>query len=202
MTLFRNLIEFSSDVAELRGFLDGAGVPAGIVLDPDTCWRIEYRLAVLGELDEAQIQAAFERDPSTAGEVFAAKARAARPDPAAKSAAWDAMTSDTTLSSYQIWALAEGFWQPEQLELTEPYVQRFFTAMPDAAKLRGDYVLAELIRFLYPRYAASPDTLEYAAQLVERADISLPLRRRVADFTDDLRKVIRARESRLAVSSS
>jgi aminopeptidase N len=201
MTLFRNLIEFSGDVAELRGLLDGIGVPAGIVLDPDTCWRIEYRLAVLGELDEAQIQAAFERDPSTAGEVFAAKARAARPDPAAKHAAWQAIMSDTTLSSYQIWALAEGFWQPEQLELTEPYVQQFFAAMPDAAKLRGDYVLAELIRFLYPRYAASPETLEFATELRNRGDISLPLRRKVADFTDDLRRVIRAREGHLAVSS-
>jgi aminopeptidase N len=200
MTLFRNLIEFSGDVAELRGLLDGTGVPGGIVLDPDTRWRIQYRLAVLGELDEAEIQAAYQTDPSTAGEVFAAKARAARPDPAAKSAAWDAMTSDTTLSNYQIWALAEGFWQPEQLELTEPYVQRFFAAMPAAAQLRGDYVLAELIRFLYPRYAASPDTVEYAAALVDRGDVSLPLRRKVADFTDDLRRVIRARESRLAVS--
>ncbi|HEX8078626.1 MAG TPA: aminopeptidase N [Jatrophihabitans sp.] len=200
MSLFRNLIDFSSDVAELRGFLDGVAVPDGIVLDPDTCWRIEYRLAVLGELDEAQIQAAFERDPSTAGEVFVAKARAARPDPAAKSAAWQAMTSDTTLSSYQIWALAEGFWQPEQLELTEPYVQRFFAEMPETAKLRGDLVLSELIRFLYPRYAATPDTVEFATGLMERSDISLPLRRRVADFTDDLTRVIRARESQLAVS--
>jgi aminopeptidase N len=200
MTLFRNLIEFSSDIAELRGLLDGAGVPDGIELDPDTRWRIQYRLAVLGDVDEAEIQAGYELDPSTAGEMFAAKARAARPDPAAKRAAWDAMTSDTTLSSYQIWALAEGFWQPEQLELTEPYVQRFFTAMPDVAKLRGDYVIAELIRFLYPRFAASPDTVEFATELVSRGDISLPLRRKVADFTDDLRKVIRARESQLAVS--
>lgn len=200
MTLFRNLIDFSSDVAELRGFLDGVAVPAGIVLDPDTCWRIEYRLAVLGELDETQIQAAFERDPSTAGEVFVAKARAARPDPAAKSAAWQAMTSDTTLSSYQIWALAEGFWQPEQLELTEAYVQRFFAEMPETAKLRGDLVLDVLIRFLYPRYAATADTIEFATHLMERGDISLPLRRRVADFTDDLTRVISARESQLAVS--
>ncbi|HEV2887553.1 MAG TPA: aminopeptidase N [Jatrophihabitans sp.] len=201
MTLFRNLIEFSGDVDELRRLLDPAAVPAGIVLDPDTCWRIQYRLAVLGEVDEAEIQAAFETDPSTAGEVFAAKARAARPDPAAKSAAWEAMISDTTLSSYQIWALAEGFWQPEQLELTEPYVQRFFSAMPDAAKLRGDLVLDVLIRFLYPRYAATPETVDFATELMGRSDISLPLRRRVADFTDDLGRVIRARESQLAVRS-
>jgi aminopeptidase N len=201
MTLYRNLIDFSRNVAELRGFLDGVGVPDGISLDPDTCWRIEHRLAVLGALDEAQIQRAFERDPSTAGEVFAAKARAARPDPAAKSAAWQAMTSDTTLSSYHIWALAEGFWQPEQLELTEPYVRQFFTAMPEAAKLRGDLVLDVLIRFLYPRYAATPATLELAAELMARDDVSLPLRRRVGDFTDDLARVIRARESRLAVTS-
>jgi aminopeptidase N len=191
--LFRNLIDFSADVAELRGLLDGVGVPEGIVLDTDTAWRVRYRLAVLGAVDEAEIAAANADDSSAQGDQFAAKARAARPDPAAKQAAWESIMRDTNLSSYQIWSLAEGFWQPEQLELTAPYAQRFFEEMPAAAKLRGDLVLDVLVRFLYPRLAAEPAMAEAADRLVARSDIALPLRRRVEDFTDDLRRVIKAR---------
>jgi len=193
ISLFRSLIEFSSDVAELRGWLDGVPPPAGLAMDTDLGWRARYRLAVLGELTEAEITAALDADPSSQGEQFATRCRAARPDPAAKRAYWDAIMTDTGRSNYGLWALAEGFWQPEQAELTAPYVERFFTEMPDAATLRGDTVLDWLVRFLYPRYAASTATLEFADKLLARDDVPLPLRRRVVDFTDDLRRVVEAR---------
>ena len=193
LTLYRNLIEFSSDVAELRGWLDGTGVPPGIEVDDDTSWRIRYRLSVLGEVSESEIESAFRNEPSAQAEQLAMKARAARPDPEAKRDAWEAIMRDPTLSNYQLWSLSEGFWQPEQLELTAPYVERFFAEMPDAAKLRGDLALDVLLRTFYPRYAASEQTLALAAGLVAQDDISLPLRRRVADFTDDLRRVVNAR---------
>jgi aminopeptidase N len=193
LPLCRGLVEFSADPAELRGWLDGTRLPAGLALDADLAWRVRYRLAVLGDLRDAEVDAAYRADPSTQGEQFAAKCRAARPDPAAKEAAWTAVVGDTELSSYGLWALAEGFWQPEQVELTAGYVRRFFDEMPNAAKLRGDLVLDVLVRFLYPRYAASPTTLGLADRLLAREDIGLPLRRRVADFTADLRRVVAAR---------
>jgi aminopeptidase N len=65
--------------------------------------------------------------------------------------------------------------------------------MPEAAARRGDLVVDMLVRFLYPRYAARPETLGWAEQLLARSDVSLPLRRRVADSTDDLRRVVTAR---------
>jgi aminopeptidase N len=195
LPLCRGLIEFSADVDELRGWLDGTRAPAGLVLDADLAWRVRYRLSVLGALDEDEIEAAYRADPSSHGEQFATKCRAARPDPAAKRAAWNAIIADTELSNYRLWALAEGFWQPEQADLTAEYVARFFAEMLAAAKLRGDLVLDFLIRFLYPRYAASAQTLRLADELLGRDDIDLPLRRRVADFSDDLRRVVAARSA-------
>ncbi|MFL6136663.1 MAG: aminopeptidase N [Frankiaceae bacterium] len=195
ITLFRGLVDFSADVGELCGWLDGAGLPAGLALDADLGWRIRSRLAALGALTEAEIDDALLADPSPQGEQSAAKCRAARPDPAAKASAWKAITADTGLSNYGLWALAEGFWQPEQLELTAPYVERFFAEMPEAATLRGDYVLDVLVRFLYPRYAGTPETLRHAEKMLARDDVPLPLRRRVIDFTDDLRRVVAAREA-------
>ncbi len=193
LCLCRGLIEFGADVDELRGWLDGTRSPAGLVVDADLAWRIRYRLAVLGGLTEDEIAAAYRADQSTVGAQFAAKCRAARPDPAAKNAAWQAITGAADLSSYELWALAEGFWQPEQAALTEEYVSRFFDTMPAAAKLRGDLVLDVLIRFLYPRYAATRATVGLGDELADRGDLALPLRRRVADFTDDLRRVVTAR---------
>ena len=193
LTLFRYLIEFSTDVDELSGLLGGTGVPAGVELDDDTSWRIRYRLAVLGAVSEAEIEAAYQAEPSAQAEQLAMKARAARPDPEAKRDAWESIMRDPTLSNYQLWSLSEGFWQPEQLELTAPYVERFFTEMPDAAKLRGDLVLDVLLRTFYPRYAASRQTLDWAAAMVAQDDVALPLRRRVQDFTDDLRRVVDSR---------
>jgi aminopeptidase N len=192
ITLFRALIDFSAEIPELTGWLAGTGLPDGLALDADLGWRIRYRLAALGGLSEADIEAAGQADPSQ-GAQFATKCRAARPDAAAKESAWTTMMQDTTLSSYALWALAEGFWQPEQDQLTAPYVERFFAEVAEAAGLRGDLVLDLLLRFLYPRYAATPATLRLADGLLARADLPLPLRRRVADFTDDLRRVVEAR---------
>jgi aminopeptidase N len=194
LCLCRGLIEFSADVAELRGWLDGSRAPTGLVVDADLAWRIRYRVAVLGGLAEDEITSAYQADPNAQAEQFAARCRAARPDPAAKQAAWAAITGDPGLSSYGLWALAEGFWQPEQTELTSAYVPRFFREIPAVARLRGDLVLDVLLRFLYPRYAATATTLELADALAARSDCPPPLRRRIADFTGDLRRVVAARD--------
>lgn len=194
ISLYRGLIDFSSDVAELRGWLDGGREPAeGLVVDPDMRWRVRYRLAVLGAASEAEIASAYEADQSALGEQAAAKCRAARPDAEAKAKAWNAIIGDADLSSYGVWALAEGFWQPEQTELTAPYVERFFDEIRDVAAMRGDVVLDVLIRFLYPRFAATPVTLGWAEALLARDDVTVSLRRRIIDSTDDLRRVVAAR---------
>jgi aminopeptidase N len=193
LTLFRGLIEFGADVAELRSWLAGSRLPAGLWIDADLAWRIRYRLAVLGDLSEAEIEAARAAEETAHAEQAAAKCRAARPDPAAKQAAWTAVLTDPNLSSYHRWALAEGFWQPEQLDLTASYVERFFTEIPQAAAGRGDLVLDLLVRFLFPRHAATARTLELAEHLLAGKDIPAPLGRRVEDFTDDLRRVVAAR---------
>ncbi|MFF1326879.1 aminopeptidase N, partial [Streptomyces chartreusis] len=137
--------------------------------------------------------AALDAGPGAVAEQFAAKCRAALPEASAKEAAWHAIMRGTDLSNYELWSLAEGFWQPEQSALTEPYVERFFRDMPAAARGRGDLVLDLLLRFLYPRYAATPRTLESAQRMLALDGLPVTLRRRAADHTHDLRRVIAAR---------
>ncbi|MHA6757402.1 aminopeptidase N [Streptacidiphilus sp. PAMC 29251] len=191
---FRTLVDCGADEAELRAWAAGTGIPDGVALDSELGWRIRYRLAALGGIDAAGIDAAQQADPGAEGEQWAAKCRAALPDPEAKQAAWDLITTAGDLSNYQVWALAEGFWQPDQVELTAPFVERFFAEMPGVGALRGDQVLDMLVRLLYPRYAAAPETLALAEAMLADEGLPLPLRRRTVDFTDDLRHVVTARQ--------
>jgi aminopeptidase N len=192
LIVFRALIGCTSQTAELRDWLAGRDLPAAIALDSELAWLARFRLAQLGELSEREIRAAYDADRSIQGEQFQAKCRAARPDPAAKRAAWQAITAGTGLSNFTVWALAEGFWQPGQTELTAPYVSRFFADLPSVDRLRGDQVMPMLTQLLYPRYAASPDTLAHADALLARDELSVPVRRKVVDSTDDLHRVVRA----------
>ncbi len=192
LIVFRALIGCTAGGAELRGWIAGRDLPADITLDSELTWLMRYRLAQLGELSEEEISAAYQADRSLQGEQFLAKCLAARPDPAAKRGAWQAITTGAELSNYRVWALAEGFWQPGQPDLTAPYVERFFADLPGVDRLRGDQVMPMLTQLLYPRYAASPATVVAAETLLERGELSIPVRRKVIDATDDLRHVIRA----------
>ena len=194
VALARGLVEFSSDAAELRSWLSGRA-PDGLTVDEDLGWRIRYRLSVLGSFTAAEIEAALAAAPSAHAEQMAAKAGAAIPDPSLKAATWTTVMTGAEMSNYLRWALAEGFWQPDQVELTRPYEERFFAEIGDVARTQGDIALGQLVRFFYPRFAAGSETLRHSEKLMSSSDVSVALRRKVADAMDDLRRVVAVRES-------
>jgi aminopeptidase N len=189
----RGLIGATVDVARLRGWLDGAGVPEGLAVDTDLRWLILYRLVVLGAAGPDAIDAEYDRDRSATGEQFAARCRAALPAPEAKEQAWRMIVSDTDTSSRLIEAAAGGFWQPEQLALTAAYVPRYFAEMPLMMEVRTGMGAERVAMAAYPRYAVDPETRRYAAELLARADLNSILRRTVVDEDDDLRHALEAR---------
>ena len=77
-------IRASDDTDWLRAWWAGEQLPSGLVIDAELRWALVTRLAALGALSAADIDAELARDESTAGVVHAARARAMRPDPAAK----------------------------------------------------------------------------------------------------------------------
>ena len=189
----RGLIGATTGTARLRGWLDGQGVPEGLAVDTDLRWLILYRLVVLGEAGAEAIEAEVSRDRSATGEQFAARCRAALPDPAAKAAAWAMIVSATTVSGRLVEATAGGFWQPEQLALTEEYVPRYFEDMPAMMALRTGMSSERVAVTAYPRYAVSPRTRRQAADLLARSDLNAILRRSVMDEDDDMRRALSAR---------
>ncbi|MEU8263589.1 aminopeptidase N [Micromonospora sp. NPDC048999] len=197
----RGLIGATTDIGLLAGWLAGREVPAGLAVDADLRWALLYRLVVLGAAGEPEIAAEAAADRSATGAERAARCRAALPDSDAKRAAWEIVTHNTELSNRLVEATAEGFWQPEQAELTAGYVERYFADMPAAARLRTPWVADRVAALAFPRYAVTQRTRDLAAELLARDDLTAGLRRRVVDLDDDLRRALVARTAVAAVGA-
>ncbi|SBT49696.1 aminopeptidase N [Micromonospora narathiwatensis] len=189
----RGLIGGTTDTGLLAGWLAGRDVPAGLAVDADLRWRLLHRLVVLGAAGEPEIAAEAAADRSATGAERAAGCRAALPDVDAKRTAWEIITSNTALSNRLVEATAEGFWQPEQAELTAGYVERYFADMPAAAGLRTPWTANRVAWLAFPRYAVAQRTRELAAALLARDDLAPGLKREVTDRDDDLRRALVAR---------
>ncbi|BBH66550.1 aminopeptidase [Actinoplanes sp. OR16] len=189
----RGLIGSTTAVARLRGWLTGENVPDGLVVDADLRWLIQYRLAVLGAAGADEIEAERERDRSASGEQWAARCRAALPDPAAKESAWNAVVTDGRLSNRLAELTASGFWQPEQLGLLSGYAERYFAEMPEMMRVRSGMSAEKAALAAYPDVAVSEETRRLAAALLAQPDLSPILRRVVLDADDDMRRALTAR---------
>ncbi|MEU6077736.1 aminopeptidase N [Micromonospora sp. NPDC047074] len=197
----RGWLSASTDTDRLAGWLAGRNVPPGLAVDAELRWALLLRLVVLGAAGAAEITAEAAADPSASGAERAAQCRAALPDPAGKRAAWEIVVSNTELSNRLVEATAQGFWQPEQAELTAGYVERYFADMPAAARLRTSWVADYVATLAFPRYAVTQPTREAAAALLARDDLTPGLRRVVTDADDDLRRALVARTAVAAAAA-
>ncbi|MDG4805710.1 aminopeptidase N [Micromonospora sp. WMMD1120] len=197
----RGWIAATTDADLLVGWLAGRDVPAGLKVDAELRWAVLRRLVVLGVAGESEIAVEAVADNSATGAERAARCRAALPDPAAKQAAWEIIVEDTELSNRLLEATAEGFWQPEQAELTAGYVERYFAEMPAAARRRTPWTADRVATLAFPRYAVAQPTREAAAALLARDDLTPGLRRVVTDADDDLRRALVARTAVAAASA-
>jgi aminopeptidase N len=132
-------------------------------------------------------------DRSATGEQWAARCSAAVPDADAKARAWAAIITDRDLSNRLVEANAAGFWQPEQLDLTSAYVERYFADMPAAMNLRSASAAEHLAHTAYPRSSVHARTRQLAADLLAAPDCPPSLRRVVVDADDDMRRALAAR---------
>ncbi|MGW9368190.1 ERAP1-like C-terminal domain-containing protein, partial [Streptomyces albidoflavus] len=190
----RHFIDSATQPATLTAWLDDGLVPGGPTLDPALRWRILGRLAVLGAVDEAAIDAELTADPSATGQEGAARCRAALPDLDAKRRAWEAMFEDDTLSTYLFTATAQGFWQPEQTALVRPYVHRYYQEAPGLARRRGAALATAAGAAAFPAYAIDDEALALGRAALAQDDLVPALRRRLADQLDDLARALRVRD--------
>ncbi|WP_031002647.1 aminopeptidase N [Streptomyces sp. NRRL F-5727] len=195
LTAVRALIDSATTPDQIASWLDEGTVHGGPELDPELRWRILARLAVLGATDEAAIAAELERDPSATGQEGAARCRAALPDPAAKATAWAAMFDSDDLSNYLFTATALGFWQPEQADLVEEYVERFYDAAIALGDRRGPAMAEAAGRYAFPAYAVDAGSLALGERRLADGTMIPALHRKLVDQLDDLARALRVREA-------
>jgi len=99
------------------------------------------------------------------------------------------------LPAYELYASAEGFFEPSQQALTEQYLPRFFSEMPGTAARRRGWALARVIACGLPVAAASPEVLQLAEAALagsRGAALDPAVRRSFTDGTDTLRRAVRS----------
>ncbi|MFD7015431.1 aminopeptidase N [Streptomyces sp. NPDC059928] len=195
LTAVRHFISAAAQPDTLRAWLIEDSVPGGPELDPELRWRILTRLAVLGASDEREIAAALAADPSATGEEGAARCRAALPDTSAKETAWTAMFTGDALSNYLFTATAQGFWQPEQAELLQPYVARYYQDVVPLAVRRGPAIADAAGRHGFPLYAIDEESLTLGETCLTQPDLLPALHRKLTDQVDDLRRALKVRSA-------
>ena len=121
----RAAVSAAAEGDALLAWLDGGGLPEGVVLDADLRWHLVGQLAALGAVDAARVAEERERDRTAAGEQSAARALAALPDPTGKEAVWAELLGTGDLSNGRARSLAAGFWQTGQDALLRPYAARY-----------------------------------------------------------------------------
>ncbi len=188
LTGFRQAVHAEGDPDRLRAWYDGRDLPAGVELDPELVWSVVERWCAL-QTGTDLLDDALARDPSASGHVHAARARARRPDPAAKEAAWRLLVEPSATGAYELYATGQGFWEAGQTELTAPYVARYFTEIGATAVFREGWALGQVATRAFPRTAADEEALSLAEAALG-TDLAAQVHRAVTDGTDRLRRAV------------
>jgi aminopeptidase N len=179
----------------VRAIFDGTQELPGLVLDTELRWHLLIELAAHGRATEADIAAELAADPTAAGEKRAASARTAIPSAEAKAAAWAAVVERDELSNHMQIATIRTFWRPEpdQLEVTLPYVERFFEAVSDVWRERSMDSAQTFTELLFPSDVISEDILARVDRFLAEQSPQPALRRMMVEGRDTMARALRAR---------
>ncbi|MFN2536538.1 MAG: aminopeptidase N [Mycobacteriales bacterium] len=189
----RAAIQATTDERHLQALLRGTDVPAGLVVDNELRWLVVRRAAALGQIDAVDIDRELAADRTASGELHAAAAHAARPDPQAKQVAWERMVAGD-ISNSQVRAVGSGFWQHGQEALLRPYVERYVDAVPRLWESLSPALAGTLTTRLFPSTLIDDDVHAVTGSLLEREDLPAGARRIVLECQDDLRRALRAQQ--------
>nr|WP_223205011.1 aminopeptidase N [Gordonia jinghuaiqii] len=188
-----------TDVA--RALLDGAD-PAdhglgGLAVDTDLRWKLVRALAAAGAIDPEPtstpvIDAEAARDNTATGTRQAAAARSSRPLAEAKADVWSRAIEDDSLSNVFTRTMIEGFARPGQGDLLEPYLEKYFEAVPEVWARRSSEVAQTVVIGLYPSWAMTQRALDLADEFLA-GDHPPALKRLISEGRDAVARSLRAR---------
>jgi aminopeptidase N len=193
--------EGADQVARVRALFEGTDVIEGLVLDTELRWTLLIQLVARGVYGDAEIDAELARDRTATGEKRAATARAARPTAEAKAAAWSAVMDSADLSNHLAAATMGGFWISDQLELTRPYVDRYFAEIAGIWASRSFDTASTITQMLFPSAVIEQETVAKVDAYLADANPTPPLRRALLEGRDGLVRALAARAKDIAAAA-
>ncbi|HEX5595736.1 MAG TPA: aminopeptidase N [Micromonosporaceae bacterium] len=190
---YSSVARSNDDLAVLRGWLDGVGVPEGLTIQTDLRWQVLQSLVANGSAQPDEIEAALARDRTASGEREAALAWALVPTAEQKATVWRELTGETALPNWRSRALLQGFQHPAQVELTAPYAARYFEVVGEVWAARPSESAQEFAVLAYPSYQVSEETVAATDEWLARPGHPAPLRRLVAEGRDGVVRALKAR---------
>ncbi|OEU87637.1 aminopeptidase [Streptomyces abyssalis] len=189
----------------LEGLLDGSTSVEGLAVDTELRWALLQRLAATGRAGEKEIAAELERDATSAGERYAAMARAARPTAEAKAEAWASVVGsgaaeETGLPNAVQEAVIGGFLQTDQRELLAPYAEKYFEVVKDIWEQRSHEMAQQIAVGLYPTLQVSQEILDATDAWLEKARPGAALRRLVTESRAGVERALRAQQADAAAA--
>ncbi len=194
MRAFSSSATTAEQVALLSDILAGDRTIPGLNLDTELRWTVLTRLVVLGARGTEDIAAERVRDNTAAGERRAATALAARPDPAAKAAAWAQLVDQDELPNAMQTATVLGFQQPDQRDLLRGYVDLYFAMVGRIWAERTLEAAQTLVEGLYPYLVISPETVTATDAYLKREQPPAALRRLVLEARAGITRALAAQE--------
>jgi aminopeptidase N len=189
---FAGMATSGDDLGLLAGLLDGSVVLDGVTVDTELRWALLGRLVSRGfrGFGEAEIDAELARDATDAGARHAAACRAAIPTAEAKQAAWDTLVSgELPLAMFR--AVLNGFADPDQPELVNPYRQSFFTVVGDVWRKWSSAMAQDFAIGAYTVAAISEETVRITDEYIAATDPPAALRRLLLEGRDDVLRALR-----------
>ena len=191
---FALLARSGQQLDRIAGLLDGSATLAGLTVDQDLRWELVASLVAGGRLGQADIDAELQRDNTSSGQNAAALAKAAIPTPEAKAEAWESIVVKGELSNAIQASAVAGFTRVLDTALLEPFVEKYFEAVPGIVAERTNALAQQIVVGLYPAQLTSQATVDRTdAFLASLPEESAALRRMMLENRDGVARALRAR---------
>ena len=182
-----------SDVALVRGLLDGSQTFDGLAIDQDLRWALITSLVAAGAAGESEIAAEEMRDSTATGKERAARARATVPTAQAKAEAWTKLVETPGVPNQTIEALGHGFQRVHDRALLEPYADKYFAMLVPMWSERTFHIGQSIATLAFPALLASDDLLSAAQKwLADNGSAPAGLVRVVTEHRDDVQRALTA----------
>jgi aminopeptidase N len=181
------------DLAVLRGWLNGAGVPDGLTVDTELRWSLLAALAAQAAATDEEIGRELDGDRTASGEREAAYARALLPTLENKARVWARLTGGEDLPNWLHRSLLQGFQHSTQVELTAPYAAKFFEVVDEVWKRSDSEPAQEFVMMAYPAYQVREETVDATDAWLAGDGHNPSLRRLVAEGRDGVLRALKAR---------